>query len=220
LATVWNNLGSLATQRKDFKEAAEQYQKSAALWLRTLGPNSPQYATTLSNIGSLESLRGHHKQAQQIATRALAIDRAYFGPNHPHLAADLANLGDEYFYRNKVDRAIELFLEAESIQEKSFGPNSLSLARILDNLAAAYQKSKRLADAKFAYEKAIRIFELQQPAVAPQFAVCLHHYALLLRATQDFGKAELTEVRATRLAVQSALSGQPTPTAGGLAFVQ
>ncbi len=220
LATIWNNLGSLSTQQKDFKDAAKQYGKSAALWLQTLGPNSPQYATTLSNIGSLESLRGHHKQAQEMATRALAIDRAYFGPNHPHLAADLANLGDEYFYRNKADRAIELFLEAAGIQEKAFGPDSLSLARILDNLAAAYQKAKRLVDAKVAYEKAIRIFELQQPAVAPQFAVCLHHYASLLRSMQDFGNAEVTEVRAMRLTVQSALSGQPTATEGGLAFVQ
>ena len=138
----------------------------------------------------------------------------------PRIAADLANLGDEYFYRNKLDRAIDLLLQAESIEEKSFGANSVPLARIFDNLAAAYQKSKRFADSKAAFEKAIRIYELQQAAFAPQFASCLHQYAALLRTMQDFGKAEQTEVRATRLDVQSVLSGQAVSPEGGLSFVQ
>ncbi len=49
-ATIWNNLGLIAYKQGDKQEARIEYERSAALWLRTLGPNNAHYASTLANI--------------------------------------------------------------------------------------------------------------------------------------------------------------------------
>jgi tetratricopeptide (TPR) repeat protein len=100
-ASLWNNLGMIALERKDLRGAKEYYEKSAAVSLRISGRDSPRYAAALSNLATLEAKQGHHKRAQSLWSAALTIDESRLGPAHPQVASDLANLAAESFYAKK-----------------------------------------------------------------------------------------------------------------------
>ena len=85
----------------------------------------------------------------------------------------------------------------------------------MDDLSAAYEKLKRFSEAKQSFLLAIHTYELQQAPLLPQYAVCLHHYANLLREMQDFANAEQVEARAMRVDVQGVLSAQKNAAVSG-----
>ncbi len=141
----------------------------------------------------------------------LEIDRAVFGDEHPRIAQDLANLAIEVFYRKRVGEAIELLQHAKRLEAAGSGTESLFFAKVTGDLAAAYQQANRLPEAKENYHAAIHAYEASQTVNLPQFAICLHQYANLLRELGDFADAELAEVRATHVEVKSVLAEAHAP---------
>ena len=105
-----------------------------------------------------------------------------------------------------MNQAIELLQRARQIEVQSSGTGSLFFAKLAADLAAAYQQSNRLGEAKQSYAEAIRAYDANQTVDLPQFAICLHQYADLLRRMGEFADAELVEVRATRADVKGVLA--------------
>ncbi len=141
----------------------------------------------------------------------LEIDRTVFGAEHPRIAQDLENLAVEVFYRKKVGEAIELLQHAKRLEAGRSGTESLFFAKLTGDLASAYQQANRFSEAKDCYREAIHAYEASQTVNLPQFAICLHQYANLLRQLGEFADAELAEVRATHAEVKGVLAEAHAP---------
>ena len=63
---------------------------------KTLGPNSPDLATTLTNLAFVQIDRGFLSQGENLLLRSLEIDQKALGNDHPYVAADLNNLAHFY----------------------------------------------------------------------------------------------------------------------------
>ena len=206
LATIWNGLGQIAAAQNRLGEAKSYYDKAAATWLRTLGPEHPYYAAVLSNLGSVAGREGHHTKAQELYQRALTIDEARFGSKHPQVASDLSNIAAELFHHKKYSDALELYLRAEEIDRSSFGEQSRQTANLWRNIAIVHVACKNFDQAEVAYGKAIRCLQnSSRGSEGPVLAAWLHDYAELLRKQQRFREAEQVEVQAVRVEVRNAI---------------
>jgi tetratricopeptide (TPR) repeat protein len=220
LASIWNNQGTIAVERKDFRAAKELFEKAAELWVRTSGPDSPDYASALSNLAGLEAKQGHRKEAQALFSTALRIDEAHLGPNHPKVAADLGNLAAQRYCQKNLNESIALYERAGAIEEKTYGPGGHEVGRTWRNLAIVYQVAKQYPAAGKAYGKAIHAFEISPGPDSPELLSCLRDYAGLLRKLERFGEAEQAEVRASGIQVRNAIKAEKLDThlPAGLTF--
>lgn len=204
IANLHNTLGMIASHKGDRRTARAEYDTALKIWLQSSGRNSTEYAATLSNVAGLAHRSGHHDRAEELYRSALQIDEATLGARHPRVASDLTNIAAELSTRKRLDDAIALYERAKEIQERDFGPQSAEVAQTWHSLGVVYEMSKRPNEALRAYETAVAAFKASSPE-APDYAVCLHEYASLLRTRQRFDEAEEAEVMATRVQVKNAI---------------
>jgi tetratricopeptide (TPR) repeat protein len=65
LATIYNNLGSLYSDKGDSRRAEEYYLKCLSIWQEVLPANHPNLALIYNNLGSLYSDKGDSRRAEE-----------------------------------------------------------------------------------------------------------------------------------------------------------
>src|SRR5207253_1152218 len=109
------------------------------------------------------------------------------------------------FDRKKYDEAEKLFDQALAVLAKRLLATHPEIGRLTANLAEVYLRQKRPAEAEEAFAKALAILEPPLGPDNPELLPTLEHYALLLRARQDFAKAASLDARVMKIRVTHAL---------------
>ena len=73
LARSLNELARLYHAEDKYAEAEPLYQRSLAIWEKTLGPEHPNVATSLENYAALLDKMGREEEASSMEARAQAI---------------------------------------------------------------------------------------------------------------------------------------------------
>jgi tetratricopeptide (TPR) repeat protein len=114
LATALNDLGLVARDAGNRREAEEHLREAVAVWKTQSGIERLGYSGTLSNLGVLEEDRHHYAEARSLYEQALGLDRVIFGSTSPTVGLDLirigallARTGDETRGRAFLDQALE-----------------------------------------------------------------------------------------------------------------
>jgi Tfp pilus assembly protein PilF/flagellar biogenesis protein FliO len=133
---AYNNLGVVFKERKEFKRAIEQFEKS----LRA----NRNYTAVYYNLGDVQYRLGNYENA------IVYLKQALTGKLDPQLHLDILNkLGRTYSAMGQTKKAIETFEEAIKLF-----PSSVVL---LNNLGVQYVKNNQIDSAIKIFEKAIKI---------------------------------------------------------------
>lgn len=100
-----NNLAELYREQRRYEEAEPLYQRSIAIWEKTVGPEDPCMAQGLNNLALVYSLQGKYGEAELLHFRALQIREQAFGSEHPVVAQSRANLAILYSVQGRYREA-------------------------------------------------------------------------------------------------------------------
>lgn len=127
LATVLSSQGN--------PQAGAEFARAARLWKQTLGPNHPNYASTLNNWAIWLENNGQPDSAETLYEQTLEINRRVLGRSEG-LATQLNNIGRLALDRGRLDEANAYLTEAADILRGIDG-SDLPLAATLTNLGLA-----------------------------------------------------------------------------------
>jgi CHAT domain-containing protein/Tfp pilus assembly protein PilF len=176
VATCFNNLGLVASERGEIARA-EEYQKRALDIEQKLAPDTLQEATTLNNLGVLAWKRGDLSRSAEWHRSALAI-RQKLAPQSAHVVSSLTNLGSIAFHSGEVSRAEEYYEQALKIQEK-LSPESLNAAKAVSNLGNVALNRGDMSRAEQYYKQALAIYKKLAPGSFGEAAVAFSAGKLL-----------------------------------------
>ncbi|MFT3699035.1 MAG: serine/threonine-protein kinase [Kofleriaceae bacterium] len=150
IAGAYQNLASVLHNQGKVDEARQLFEKSAQMFVDTVGPDHPDLALALTGLGNIAQERddyataaGNYERVIQIRTRAL-------GPDHPYLSEAYSLLAKVEVARGNTGEAQRLYRRAMEIATKGFGPNHPLTALAeghLAELVADKREAIRLADA-------------------------------------------------------------------------
>lgn len=128
-----------AYQRGRYADAFPLAQEALQIIGKTLGTESPRYASGLNILAILDQRRGGYVQSEQRFQESLAITKKTLGENHPEYAIVLNNLAHLYLQKGDYARAKPLFQQALAVKKTVFGERHSAYATGLNNLAVLYQ---------------------------------------------------------------------------------
>jgi CHAT domain-containing protein/Tfp pilus assembly protein PilF len=138
VAVTLNSIAHVYNSKGDHAQAVSLYKRALAIVEKTIGAETPVYATVLSNLAVVYSEQGDYAQAEPLVRRALALREKSLGPDHPDVALTLSNLAYIYFVKNEFEKEEPLYRRALAITEKAYGPDHPNVGLYLANLATVY----------------------------------------------------------------------------------
>jgi CHAT domain-containing protein len=160
-ADIFNNLGTLALDRRNYDEADKYLRAAAALGETLYGVESVWIADTLVNLGIVARQRKAYDEAERYYLRALEIRQRIVPPDHPDVASNLNNLANLYSSRGDAQRSLETHHRALAIWEKAAGPYGSGTLTSLGNIARVHAASGDIANAVSFQRRADAALEVQ-----------------------------------------------------------
>ena len=176
-------MGAYVYRQGEASQAMDHYEKALAIFEKTIGPNSLEYAFTLNNLGATSRDLGDHNKGEQHFKEALQIFEMFRTDtrtsrhslcNNAQYGETQNNLGIVYSDLNKCNEAKECFKGAletftnycansptEGTQSSRFSDVASSLCN-LGNIYIALGREKESVSpstAKKDYNKAIKNYE-------------------------------------------------------------
>jgi tetratricopeptide (TPR) repeat protein len=111
-------LGSLCSQRNDFKEAETHFLRAISIRESTFGPDNAELVNSLNNLSETNHAQGNYAEAESLLQRSLAILEKALGPEHPNVAASLGNYAALLSKSGQADEEAEMEARAEAICAK------------------------------------------------------------------------------------------------------
>lgn len=178
LATIYTNLGGIATKRQDHAAAREMYAKSLALYEKQ-APESLNIVGTLYNLAIEDRALGRTDEAAAELDRALAV-AAKAGPDARETTMALKSLGGMQLEAKRYDEARASFEKALAIDRKA-AAGSHDTADSLWWLGNVAWKSGDLSRAEQLHREALAIHARIEPGTK-NHALSLHALGSVLRA--------------------------------------
>lgn len=188
-ALLLNETGLALYKAGKYVEAEPLYQRSVAIWEKSLGKDHPYVATSLNNLASLYRTQGKYEQAEPLFIRSLAIRGKAYGKDHPSIANSLNNLAGLYSTQGKYEQAEPLYQRSLAIREKSLGKDHPDVALSLNNLAALYYEQGKYEQAEPLYQRSFAIWE-KNLKDHHYVALSLNNLAYLYTAQGTLNKVE------------------------------
>ena len=208
-AKLANELGYHLKALGEYAAARPLYERSLAIWERTLGPDHPNTAQSLNNLATLLQNLGEYAAARSLYERSLAIYERTLGPDHPDTAYSLNNLALLLDNLEEYAAARPLYERTVAIFEKALGSDHPNTATSLNNLALLLRNQGEYAAARPLYERTVAIFEKALGPDHPNTAQSLNNLAELLQNMGEYAAARPLYDRA--LAIQERALGPDHP---------
>jgi serine/threonine-protein kinase len=154
-----NSQGSMATTSSKHAEARALYERALALREKVLGPEHPDFATSLNNLGNLFNDAGDYPEALAMQQRVLALRERVLGPEHPDVGISLNNLAIVVYSMGDYPRAKAAQERVLALYAKSFSPDHPAVATSIHNLAMVLFAMGDYPQALAKYEQALALRE-------------------------------------------------------------
>ena len=158
-ATSLNNLGTVYSNKKQYKKAKLLYEESLKIRQDILEKKHPDIATSLNSLGVIYQEQEQHREATYFLKRSLNIYKEAFGMKHPRTADVLSNLGAAYRELGEFTKAKPLIKRALNIRKEIFGDNHPDIANSYNNLGGLYIQKKQYKKAEPYFRQALEILE-------------------------------------------------------------
>ena len=158
MATVCNELGTLAKAQRQYEQALLWYQQSLAIRENLFDKHHPAIAEALNNLGELYRVQKQFKQAMNCHSRALKIREKAFGINSLEVAESKNNLAGVHYMQAHWEQARELFTEVQTIYS-TLPETPLRLqANNANNLGGVAYQLGQYSEAAIAFQLAVDIY--------------------------------------------------------------
>jgi tetratricopeptide (TPR) repeat protein len=191
-ACYYNNLGYLKDHQGDYEKAIWYYEKSLAMYRKTLPQNHPDMATLYTNIGIVYDNMTEYSKALSFHEKALEIEQKTLSRNDPSLAISYNNIGLAYAKMEECSKALAFYEEALEIYNKPLPSNHPSLADcynkiggcFLQTLAILYLLYNQIgAEGTQHLANALQQNKVTQPAMA--FSLFNHSLSIFYRHSSN-----------------------------------
>ncbi|CAF3766263.1 unnamed protein product [Adineta steineri] len=166
-APIYNQLGMIKRNQKEYPEALTCYKKSLAIYQKTLPSNHLSLANPYNNIGIVFRNMGDYPKALSSYEKALAIRQQSLPSNHPDLGASYNNIGFVYDSMGDYPKALSYFEKDLAILQQSLPFNHPDLGDSCNKIGTVYENMSNYAKAYSFYELAVQIGQQSLPANHP-----------------------------------------------------
>ncbi|CAF1428831.1 unnamed protein product [Adineta steineri] len=166
-APIYNQLGMIKRNQREYPEALTCYKKSLAIYQKTLPSNHLSLANPYNNIGIVFRNMGDYPKALSSYEKALAIRQQSLPSNHPDLGASYNNIGFVYDSMGDYPKALCYFEKDLAILQQSLPFNHPDLGDSCNKIGTVYENMSNYAKAHSFYELAVQIGQQSLPANHP-----------------------------------------------------
>ena len=157
-ADLLSQLGDCETKFGSYDKALEYFEKSLAIYLKTLGGEHPSVATSYNNIGSTWDDKDEYDKALEYYEKSLAIYLKTLGGEHPDVATSYNIIGLALDNKGESDKALEYYEKSLVIRLKTLGGEHPNVAVVYNNIGASWALRN-----KGEYDKALEYYEKSLP---------------------------------------------------------
>ena len=187
-AQLYNNIGSIYSDKGEYEKALDNYHKSLAIWEKVFGEEHPDVATSYNNIGVVYSHKGDYATALDYYQKSLAICEKVLDPEHPDVANSYNNIGAMYDDKGDYDTALDYYLKALVIYKKVLGVEHPNVAASYNNIGIIYSYKGDYDVALDYHQKALAIREKvlgpENIAIASSYC-CVGYIYFFLKSDYD-----------------------------------
>ncbi|CAF1309016.1 unnamed protein product [Rotaria sordida] len=184
-AYCYHHLGLMKENQKPYNVAIDFYEKSLAIFEKTLPPNHLKLATSYNNIGATYNNMGDYSKALEFYEKALKIGEKALPSNHPDLALSYNNVATAYHNMRDYSKALEFYEKSLKIREKDLPPNHPDLAISYNDIGSLYQHMGDYSKSLEFREKSLKIREKALPSNHPLLATSYNDIGSVYRDMGD-----------------------------------
>ncbi|MCH7615023.1 MAG: tetratricopeptide repeat protein [Nitrospinae bacterium] len=89
LASVLYQLGKVYRRQKDFTKAEPYFWRALPIWVKSVGAERPEMATSLTGLARLYEAKHEYQKAEPLVKQAQKIRENAFGMDHPKILPSL-----------------------------------------------------------------------------------------------------------------------------------
>ncbi|CAF1230932.1 unnamed protein product [Adineta steineri] len=208
-AYIYGQLGLIKDDQGKYGEALTFYEKSLAIYQKTLPPNHPDLASSYGNIGSVHYNMGSYPKALLFHEKALEIRQQSLTSNHPNLAKSYISVGLVHDNMGNYSKALSNYEKALEMQQQSLPSNHPDLAMTYNNIGTVHHAMNNYPKALSYYEIAFEIQEQSLPPNHPDLATSCNNIGVVHHNMSNYSKARTFYEYAIQIAQQSLPSNHP-----------
>ncbi|CAF1322133.1 unnamed protein product [Adineta steineri] len=202
-ACIYDQLGQTKFNQGQYPEALTYYEKSLAIYEKTLPSNHLNLAYSHNNIGLVYDSMGDYPKALSFHEKALEIGQQSLPSNHPDLGGSYNNIGMVYDSMGDYPKALSFHEKALAIGQQSLPSNHPSLGAFYGNMGNMYYSMGEYSRALSYFEKALAIQQQSLPSKHPDLALSCMGIGLVYDNMGDYPKALSFHEKALAIQQQS-----------------
>jgi tetratricopeptide (TPR) repeat protein len=204
LSIIYNDIGSIHKEKKDYTKALEYYQLSLEIKEKYLLANDKNISVVCSNIGTVYCEQGMLDQAQLYFQRAIQIPMNTDQNDNEsnHMAWNIINMGVLYTEKNDYSKALDFFLTAKQIQNRILPTNHEDHMFTYRYIGYVYFKESKYDQALINFEKALEIQKRVQSDQHPLLIQSHNDIAEIYRGQENYEQALLYYQKTLQIAMQ------------------
>lgn len=190
VASVYNTLGNLASNKGDLGKAEEYHLKALKINLKLHGENNDGTALSYNGLGCMYLYRGDLTRAEKYILKSLAIYLKLHGEKNGETAAGYSNLASINLRKENYDKAEEYSRKALDIALELYGEKSDIVSTSYNILGSLYHEKGDMKKAEEHYRKALEISREQYGEKNGEVAVAYNNIGRAYEETGDLDAAE------------------------------
>ena len=193
ISETLSNLGSIHHSRHKFDLALACHARALKLREAARPKNDLLIASNLRGVANAHWARREFPQALDAARQALLIHQTLRPINETNVATSWATLANIYHDSGDSARALELGIRAVILLETCESSNSTQLAVAYHNLAAFQLDRGELLEARYSFEKALKIYAQIFPVKHPTRMTIENHIQSITRLQRETAEKYLRD---------------------------
>jgi serine/threonine-protein kinase len=200
VAQTLNDLGALAAEKGDDKNAAASFESALAIRRRIDGPESTSVADSLAELGRMYQDQGQNARAEPLHREALAIRSKLLGPESGEAAVSLSDLASVLRLNGDLDGAESLLRQSLEINSRTRGNTHAMTATTMHDFGLTLGAKGDRAAAETLFRQAIDIHRKALGEQHPLVAVSLNSLSRVLRNEGRYDEAAASLESALKIA--------------------
>eukprot|EP00002_Diphylleia_rotans_P034021 TRINITY_DN7281_c0_g2_i1.p1 TRINITY_DN7281_c0_g2~~TRINITY_DN7281_c0_g2_i1.p1 ORF type:complete len:512 (-),score=74.06 TRINITY_DN7281_c0_g2_i1:601-2136(-) len=150
-------LGSNFYDQDSYEQALEYYERSLAIYLKTVGEEHPNVATLYNGIAAVYDSQGRYEEASMYHHKSLLLRTKVLGESHSSVAESYNNIASVYENQGRYNEALEYYHKSLEANIKNLGEDHPFVAACYNNIASTYMNQGKNENVLKYLEKALAI---------------------------------------------------------------